>query len=74
VAELRKIEPEESQARRIVERMAVLLQAALLARHAPTEVSDAFLATRLGGDWGHTFGTLPAAVDTAAILGRAAPS
>ncbi|WP_433383049.1 acyl-CoA dehydrogenase family protein [Actinoplanes sp. CA-142083] len=74
VAGLRKIQPEEGQARRIVGRMAVLLQAALLARHAPTEVSDAFLATRLGGDWGHTFGTLPAAADTAAILERAAPA
>jgi putative acyl-CoA dehydrogenase len=74
VAQLRKVGPEESQARRIVERMAVLLQAALLTRHAPPEVADAFLATRLGGDWGHTFGTLPAAVDTAKILERAAPS
>ncbi|HEX5205656.1 acyl-CoA dehydrogenase family protein [Paractinoplanes rhizophilus] len=74
VAELRKITPEEGQARRIVERMAVLLQASLLARHAPAEVSDAFLATRLGGDWGHTFGTLPAGIDTAKILERAAPA
>lgn len=74
VARLKDARPEESQARRIVERMAVLLQAALLARHAPTEVADAFLATRLDGDWGHTFGTLPSAVDTATIIERAAPA
>jgi putative acyl-CoA dehydrogenase len=74
VARLKDEKPEEGQARRIVERMAVLLQAALLARHAPTEVADAFLATRLDGDWGHTFGTLPAAVDTATIIERAAPA
>ncbi|MFI5891556.1 acyl-CoA dehydrogenase family protein [Actinoplanes sp. NPDC051513] len=74
VKKLANEKPDEGQARRIVERMAVLLQASLLVRHAPAEVSDAFLATRLAGDWGHTFGTLPAGVDTAAILERAAPA
>ena len=65
---------DEGQARRVVERMAVILQASLLIRHAPAEVADAFCATRLAGDWGHTFGTLPAGVDTQAILERAAPA
>ncbi len=46
-------------ARRLVERMALTLQASLLVRHAPAAVADAFCATRLGGDWGHAFGTLP---------------
>jgi len=64
---------DEGQARRVVERMAVLLQASLLVRHSPAEVADAFCATRLAGDWGHTFGTLPTGVGTAAIIGRAAP-
>ena len=73
VAGLRATAPDESQARRVVERMALVLQASLLVRHAPAEVSDAFCATRLAGDWGHTFGTLPAGVDTAAIVERAAP-
>ena len=31
----------------------------------------AFCASRLGGDWGVAFGTLPSGVDTAAILERA---
>jgi len=57
-----------------IERMAVILQASLLVRHSPAEVADAFCATRLAGDWGHTFGTLPTGVDTAAIIGRAAPA
>ena len=73
VAGLRTMAMDEGQARRVAERMAVLLQASLLVRHSPAEVADAFCATRLAGDWGHTFGTLPAGVDTAAILGRAAP-
>ncbi len=63
----------EAGARRLVEHMALTLQASLLVRHAPPAVADAFCATRLGGDWGHAFGTLPDAADVAAILGRALP-
>ncbi|GGK90786.1 acyl-CoA dehydrogenase family protein [Mangrovihabitans endophyticus] len=64
----------EGQARRAAERMALVLQASLLVRHAPAPVSDAFCASRLGGDWGHAFGTLGARADTAAIVDRAAPA
>ena len=49
-------------ARRVVETLAVTLQAALLAQHAPSEVSDAFVASRLAGGHGHTLGTLDALV------------
>ncbi|MFJ9835930.1 DNA alkylation response protein [Streptomyces sp. NPDC101169] len=60
-------------ARRMVERMALALQASLLVRYAPHPVADAFCATRLGGDWGHSFGTLPAGTGLDAILERALP-
>jgi putative acyl-CoA dehydrogenase len=60
----------EVRARRVVEEMAVALQAALMVRHAPSAVAGAFIATRLEGDWGACFGTLPAGTDCAAILGR----
>ncbi|WP_328975131.1 acyl-CoA dehydrogenase family protein [Streptomyces canus] len=63
----------EAGARRLVEHMALTLQASLLVRHAPSAVADAFCATRLGGDWGHAFGTLPDASDVDAILDRALP-
>ncbi|MFK4104930.1 acyl-CoA dehydrogenase family protein [Streptomyces sp. NPDC019531] len=63
----------EASARRLVEHMALTLQASLLVRHAPSAVADAFCATRLGGDWGHAFGTLPDAVDVDTVLGRALP-
>jgi putative acyl-CoA dehydrogenase len=63
----------EAGARRLVEHMALTLQASLLARHAPPAVADAFCATRLGGDWGHAFGTLPDAADVDAVLARALP-
>ena len=62
--------PEEADARRIVERMALLLQASLLLRHAPTAVADAFCATRLDPDGGRLFGVLPKAADVAGILAR----
>ncbi|MCX6466442.1 MAG: acyl-CoA dehydrogenase family protein [Pseudonocardiales bacterium] len=61
----------EVRARRLVELAALVLQGALLVRHAPAAVADAFCASRLGGDRFHAFGTLPAAADTAAILARA---
>ena len=63
----------ETGARRLVELMALALQGSLLVRHAPAAVADAFCATRLGGDWGHVFGTLPASADLDAILNRALP-
>jgi putative acyl-CoA dehydrogenase len=59
------------RARRIVERMALALQGSLLLRYGSPAVSDAFNASRLSGDWGVAYGTLPAGLDTAAILGRA---
>ncbi|MFE1755657.1 DNA alkylation response protein [Streptomyces anandii] len=61
-------------ARRLVERMALTLQASLLVRHAPPAVADAFCATRLAADWGHSFGTLPDGTDFGTILERALPA
>jgi putative acyl-CoA dehydrogenase len=63
----------EVRARRLVERMAMVLQGSLLVRNAPPYVADAFCASRLGGDWGYAFGTLPPGIDTAAIVDRATP-
>jgi putative acyl-CoA dehydrogenase len=57
-------------ARRLVEDLAVALQASLLVRHAPAEVADAFCAGRLG-EGGRVFGTLPGGADTEAIAERA---
>ncbi len=63
----------ERRARVLAERLALTLQGSLLVRHAPPAVADAFCATRLAGDWGRTFGTLPSGVDTAKILARTVP-
>ncbi|MFF0223146.1 acyl-CoA dehydrogenase family protein [Streptomyces sp. NPDC004629] len=69
----RLAETDQVGARRLVEAMALALQASLLVRHAPAAIADAFCASRLGGDWGHAFGTLPAGADLNAILDRALP-
>lgn len=63
----------EAGARRLVERMALALQGSLVVRNSPPPVADAFCASRLSGDWGRAFGTLPSGLDTASIIERAAP-
>ncbi|MBV1850238.1 acyl-CoA dehydrogenase family protein [Catellatospora tritici] len=76
--ELRKelADPADAQlrARRLVERMALVLQGSLLVRHAPAAVADAFCASRLAGDRGLAFGTLPPGLDLAGILARTPPA
>ncbi|MFD7105102.1 acyl-CoA dehydrogenase family protein [Streptomyces celluloflavus] len=66
-------DPERAQlmARSLAERMALVLQGSLLVRHSHPAVADAFCASRLGGEWGNAFGTLPAGADLASILERA---
>ncbi|GHJ16621.1 acyl-CoA dehydrogenase family protein [Micromonospora sp. AKA38] len=63
----------ELRARRVVERLALVLQGALLVRHGHPAVADAFCASRLGGDHGQAYGTLPGGLDLAAIIDRATP-
>ncbi|KAF0137098.1 MAG: putative acyl-CoA dehydrogenase [Xanthobacteraceae bacterium] len=70
-AQIRRV-PAEADARRIAERMALVLQASLLLRGAPPAVADAFIATRLGGEGGRSFGVLPRAADVDAIVARVA--
>ena len=55
----------------IVEMMAFALQGSLLVQHSTPAVADAFCATRLDGDWGRAFGTMPKGVDMQAIIDRA---
>ena len=64
----------EAGARRLVERLAVTLEGSLLVRYGDPAVADAFCASRLGGDWGHSFGTLPPGLHAASIVQRHLPS
>jgi len=68
----------QSQARRLAGLVTVVTQAALLARYAPSFVSDAFCASRLDcvggfGGPGISFGMLPRGVDLLAVLERTRP-
>lgn len=73
LTELADLDGIEARARRVVERMALILQGSLLVRFSPPEIADAFCASRLGGDWGMSFGTLPHTLDLSAIVDRARP-
>ncbi|RDG35066.1 acyl-CoA dehydrogenase family protein [Streptomyces corynorhini] len=73
LTELADLSGIEARARRLVERIALVLQGSLLVRWAPPEVADAFCASRLGGDWGTAFGTLPHTLDLASVVDRARP-
>jgi putative acyl-CoA dehydrogenase len=61
---------DEAQARALTRDLVLALQAALLIKHAPSYVADAFCAARLDGD-ASAFGLLPRGLDLRAIVERA---
>jgi putative acyl-CoA dehydrogenase len=63
----------EPRARVLAGTMAVLLEASLLVRHAPPEVSDAFCASRLGSHASLVFGGLPRSLHFDKIIARSTP-
>jgi putative acyl-CoA dehydrogenase len=72
-AELGDLEGIEARARGVVERLALALQASLLVRYGDPAIADAFCASRLGGESGLAFGTLPAGTDFGRIIERHKP-
>jgi putative acyl-CoA dehydrogenase len=62
---------DEAGARKLAERLVIAVQGALLLRHAPGFVAEAFVASRIAQDVGGAFGRLPGGVDCEAILARA---
>jgi putative acyl-CoA dehydrogenase len=68
------VETIQHRARSVVERMALALQGSLLVRHGDSAVADAFCASRLSGDWGYAFGTLPAGTEFGRIIERHRPA
>jgi putative acyl-CoA dehydrogenase len=73
-SDLARTAGDESAARRLAEAMVLALQAALLLRHAPNVIAEAFCRSRLGGDGCRGLGTLPSGTDMRAIVERASPS
>lgn len=72
--ELNQLDDSEFRARRLVERMAVVLQSSLLLRHSVPEVAQAFCRSRLEGDGGRAFGTLPRGTRVQSIIERNLPA
>ncbi len=62
------------RARRMVERLAMALQAVLLIESGSEAVTEAFVAGKLRHDSGLMYGTLPDGLDLTAIIDRARPS
>ena len=58
------------RARKVAEDVSLALQGSLLVRHGHPAVTDAFLASRMAGDWGGAFGTLPTGLDLGPIIER----
>ncbi len=69
-AQLAETEGIEQRARRIAEASALALQASLMAQHAAPAAADAFFSSRVRGDWGHAFGTLPKGARCEEIIAR----
>ena len=69
--QLADLETMQYRARKVAEDISLALQGSLLVRHGHPAVAEAFLATRLGGQWGGAFGTMPTGLDLAPILERA---
>ncbi|MFP8778976.1 isovaleryl-CoA dehydrogenase [Hydrogenophaga sp. RWCD_12] len=63
----------EMEARRLAQDVALAVQAALLARTAPAAVFGAFCDSRLGGQWGLSFGSLGNGADVDGLIARALP-
>ncbi|MBK5110673.1 MAG: isovaleryl-CoA dehydrogenase [Thermoleophilia bacterium] len=63
----------EVRARRVIEGLALAFQGSLLVRHGDPAVADAFCASRLDGNRGGAFGTLPPGLDYGSIIDRSAP-
>ncbi len=72
-AKLADTDEREFRSRDLVDRMALSLQSALLLRHAPNAVADAFCLSRLGQTGHHHYGTLPRGTRCRDILARAHP-
>jgi putative acyl-CoA dehydrogenase len=58
----------EYAARELTEKLALALQATLLVRHSSSAMAEAFIASRLAGQHGQSFGTLPAEVNVDGML------
>jgi putative acyl-CoA dehydrogenase len=63
----------EYEARRLAERLAVAVQASLTLAHFDPASADVFLASRVAGDHGSLYGTLPAGINVDHLIDASHP-
>jgi putative acyl-CoA dehydrogenase len=71
--ELLNVNDLEFRARRVVEKLALALQASVLLKNAPSFVGDAFCNSRFSEENHLSFGTLPVGVEVEKIIARSMP-
>lgn len=64
----------EYRSRRVVEKLALAMQASVLLNHGEQHLTEGFIASRIKGNAGLNYGTLDNTVNCKAILERAVPS
>ena len=74
LALLSNLSDPEGQARLITERLGAIVQASLMSRAAEAAATEAFIGTRLEGNGGRLYGTLPRTKGLSAIIERAIPA
>ena len=72
-AQFSDLESLEYRARVIVEKMALTFQASTLIQYGDSTIADAFCRSRLNGNSGWVYGTLPEGIDCELIIKRATP-
>ena len=72
-ADLASTEEAEYRARRLVDQMALTMQASLLVQAGNEAVADAFIASRLSPGNDRNYGSLPRGLDIAGIIARGDP-
>ncbi|KKA45859.1 acyl-CoA dehydrogenase family protein [Salinivibrio sp. KP-1] len=61
------------RARQVIEKMAILWQAATLLRYGEPDIAESFVQARVETSEYHQYGTLPSQIDMTAIISRAMP-
>ncbi len=73
-ATLSRLDDPDREARRLIEQTALVIQGALAVQYGSSQLADVYCATRLGGDWGHLFGTIPSHLAVDDLVESALPS
>lgn len=71
---LSRLNDPDREARRLIEQTALVIQGALAVQYGSSQLADVYCETRLGGDWGHLFGTIPSHLAVDDLVASALPS